>query len=412
MTRTTRMRLALFGIASAVLLAAAPAARAQATAEGTTITNTATVSFTDANANTYGTQSASVSVKVGFKAGIDVSSAATATPSSPSTGNELNFTLLNGGNGTDTLTVATTAGTGITITGYKIGTTTYATLAALNAHLDTTGIARNSSVVITVVYTVASGRGGQTSALSLTATSDRDADTTNTARTDTSSTNVTPTVAAAVSVTPDNSAIDRVPNSATVTTYTESFTVTNNGNASDTYTLAASTDNPTMITGISITGGSTVTIAANGTATVSVTYSIAAATANGTTGQLTLSATSQNDGTKNDTGDYDIRATKAVLVIAKAAFRDNQTTAITNSTSDPVKPGEFIYYRITVTNNGNAEARTISVSDVLPSEVTYNSTSMDAAGWTLSHSSGTVTGTLTSLSAGASRFFWIRVAIK
>lgn len=419
MTRTIRTRLALFGIASAILFAAAPRAQAQATVEGTVITNNAKVSFTDANNNTYTDVTASVSVTVGYKAGLDVQSTASVTPSSPSTGNELNFTVVNGGNGNDSVSVSFTSGTGVTITGYKIGATTYTTLAELNTALSGTQIARNGSLVVTVVYTVAPGQGGATIPVSMTATSRRDTDNTNTGRTDTSSTNVIPTVASGVNVTPDNSSIDRVPNSATVTTYTETFTVENTGNASDTFTLSASTSNATMVTGITIAGGSTRTIAAGGTATISVTYSIPAATANGTTGTLALTATSQSDASKSDGGSYAIRATKAVLVLAKAAFRDNKTTPIANSASDPVKPGEYFWYRLTVTNNGHAAASSVVVEDQLPTgEVVYNNNDVDAAGWTISTTtvasvvtkvSGTLSGTL---AAGASRYFWVRVQVK
>src|SRR5690348_3776973 len=95
-------------LASLLLLAAAGAQlHAQSpTPEGTVITNVATVSFTDANGNTYSSVQASVSVTVGFVAGIDVAGAATATPASPSSGDQLTFTIQNMGNGTDHVQVA------------------------------------------------------------------------------------------------------------------------------------------------------------------------------------------------------------------------------------------------------------------------------------------------------------------
>src|SRR4030081_1063165 len=122
-------------------LVTAQSASAQATPEGTVITNQATASWTDANNNTYTSVNASVSVTVGFTAGITTTSAAIVTPASPSTSNNLNFTITNAGNGTDTIgTVTTSAAAGLTITGYKIGATSYGTLAALNAALNATTV--------------------------------------------------------------------------------------------------------------------------------------------------------------------------------------------------------------------------------------------------------------------------------
>ena len=110
---------------------AVPAMAQTPTAENTVITNTASVSYTDANGNTYTPATASVAVTVGFQAGVDVTVNAAVSPLSPSAGNELPFTINNIGNGTDQFSVSTSAQAGLTITGYKIGVTTYATLAAL-----------------------------------------------------------------------------------------------------------------------------------------------------------------------------------------------------------------------------------------------------------------------------------------
>jgi uncharacterized repeat protein (TIGR01451 family) len=95
------------------------------------------------------------------------------------------------------------------------------------------------------------------------------------------------------------------------------------------------------------------------------------------------------------------------------AYRDNQTTVI-NNTTDRVLPGEYIQYKITVTNTGLASASTVALSDALPAEVTWQSTAADIpADWTLSQVAGTVTGTLTpTLAAAGSRFIWIRVQVK
>ncbi|HEX6036959.1 hypothetical protein [Longimicrobium sp.] len=383
------------------------AAQAGPTPEGTTITNTATASWTDANSNTYSSVSASASVTVGFLAAPDVSSPTTVTPVSPSTGNELAFTVTNSGNGVDSVTAAFTVGTGVTVTGYKLGSTVYPTLNDLNVALAATPIPAGSSVTVTVVYTVAPGRGGQTTPVSMTATSRRTPTTS-----DTSSTNVIPPVAAAVSTTPDGGTVQRLPSNGTQ--YTAVFTVTNNGNASDNFTLTGSTGSGSAITIVSVNGtagtGSSATIAAGGNTTVNVVYTVGNVAA-GTTQDLILTATSANNASISDPGNYTVTVVRAALSIAKAAFRDNQTTAIT--ASDRVLPGEYIQYRITVTNTGGAAASTVAVSDVLPAEVTYVSTSTDATGWTINESAGTVSASLSgTLATSASRYFWIRVRIK
>lgn len=377
------------------------------TPEGTTITNTATASWSDANSNTYASVSASASVTVGFLAAPDVTSPTTVTPPSPSTGNELAFTITNSGNGVDSVTAAFTVGTGVTVTGYKLGSVTYPTLGELNTALAGTPITAGGTVTVTVVYTVAPGRGGQTTPVTMTATSRRTPTTS-----DSSTTNVIPPVAAAVSTTPDGGTVQRLPSNGTQ--YSAVFTVTNNGNASDTFTLTGSTGSGSALTIVSVNGaagtGSSATIAAGGNTTVTVVYTVGDVAA-GTTQDLILTATSANNASISDPGNYTVTVVRAALTMAKAAFRDNQTTAIT--ASDRVLPGEYIQYRITVTNAGGAAATTVAVSDVLPAQVTYVSTSTDAAGWTINESAGTVSATLSgTLAPSASRYFWVRVRIK
>src|SRR5438034_9015555 len=152
-------------LAALALVAVAGRALAQ-TPEGTVITNTATATYTDANGNAYAPVSGSVSVTVGFKAGVTVT-ANTPSPSaaSPSTADTMTFTVANVGNGTDSMTISdgiSVAGV-ITVTGYRYGATTYASLAALNGPLASVGIAQGGSTVIKVVLDVATGKGASTS---------------------------------------------------------------------------------------------------------------------------------------------------------------------------------------------------------------------------------------------------------
>jgi uncharacterized repeat protein (TIGR01451 family) len=399
-------RLALAGLLLAPL-AASPAAAQTPTAEGTTITNTATATWSDANGNTYTPATASVSITVGFAAGVDVASPTTATPLSPSTANEQPFTITNGGNGLDSVSVSTTAGAGVTVTGYKIGSTTYPTLAALNAALAGTPISAGGTVTVTVVYTVASGQSGQSIPLGLTATSRRTP-----ANSDTSTTTLSPIAVAGISVTPDAGTVSRLPSNGTQ--YTATYTLTNPGGVGGTFNLAASTANGAVLTIVSVNGtagaSGSIAVGAGGTQTVDVVYTIATGAAAGSTAGLTLAATSSTDPSTTDTGSYTVTVIGASVSMSKEAFRDNQTTAI--GAGDRVLPGEYIQYKITVTNTGASAASTVSVSDPLPAQVTYQSAAGDAAGWTISESSGTVTAGLATLAPSASRFFWIRVRVK
>ncbi len=412
-TRATAPRisraLAVGAIALLATLASAQVAGAQATPEGTVITNTASASYTDANGNTYTAATASVSVTVGFAAGVDVTSPATVSPASPSTGNQLDFTINNTGNGTDQVSVAVTTAAGLTNVAYKYSGTTYATVAALNAVLAGVNTVAGGNIVVSVMYDVASGRGGQTLPITLTATSVRTVTTS-----DASTTNVTPPTSGSVVVTPDGATIDRLPSNGTQ--YSQVFPVQNTGNASDTYNLAATLVPGTAITIVSVNGtagaSSTVNIASGATTNITVVYTVGNVAA-GSTDQLVLTATSTNTPAQNDAGDVTVRVVKAALGMTKVAYRDDQTTVI-NNTTDRVLPGEFIQYKITVSNSGLASASTVSITDALPAAVTYNAASGDVpAEWNISESSGTVTANLTpALASSGSRFIWIRVQVK
>src|SRR3989442_1948110 len=162
-------------LAALALVAVAGRALAQ-TPEGQVIQNPAPATYTDANNNAYSAVSGSVSVTVGFKAGVTVT-ANTPSPSaaSPSTADTMTFTVANVGNGTDSMTISdgiSVAGV-ITVTGYRYGVTTYGSLAALNGALASVGIAQGGSIVIKVVFDVASGKGGVTTVYTLTSTSRR-----------------------------------------------------------------------------------------------------------------------------------------------------------------------------------------------------------------------------------------------
>jgi uncharacterized repeat protein (TIGR01451 family) len=382
------------------------------TPEGTVITNTASVSWTDANTNTYTAVTASVNITVGFLAGIDVTGSATAGPASPSTGNTLSFPIQNIGNGVDTVQIPSdptiSVGGVVTITGYVYSGTPYATRALLNTALLSVQLAQNASLTVQVKYDVASNKGGVATVLTLTAASKRTP-----ATTDSQATTITPTQAYGVAVTPDGGqSLTKLPSNGT--NYSFTFTVTNTGNGTDGYSLVASHPN-SAVTIVSVNGvaGSSTSIsgvASGAPASIAVVYSVGNVAA-GSTDNVVLTATSAGDNSQTDAGYADLTVIRPALSMAKAAYRDNQTTLLGGG--DVVLPGEYIQYKVTITNNGAAAATVVQITDAMPAEVTYQSATQDAATWTFSLSGTTLTADLTgALAPAASRFIWIRVRIK
>ncbi len=398
-------------LASVLLLGAASTLRAQSpTPEGTVITNTATVSFTDANGNTYTNVTASVSVTVGFVAGIDVAGPATAAPASPSNTNTVTFTIQNIGNGTDHVSVAeniSVAGV-IAVQHYTYNATNYASIAALNVALaGGAGVAQGATISIQVVYDVNANKGGVLTNYTLTGTSLRD-----NAVTDNQLTAITPAQTFAVAVTPDGGQnLQKLPSNGT--NYTFTFTVANGGNGSDNFTLTGS-NTGSAITVVSVNGvagtGTTITIPASSSVNVDVVYSVGNVAA-GTTDNLKLHAVSVGDASKNDDGTADLTVIRPAITVAKDAYRDNKTTLLI--ASDRVLPNEYIQFKVAVTNSGTTAASSVAIADNLPAELTYDSATPDAAGWTISNVGNNVTATLSgTLATSATRFIWIRARVK
>jgi uncharacterized repeat protein (TIGR01451 family) len=379
------------------------------TAEGTVITNTASVSYTDANTNTYSSVTASVSVTVGFLAGVDITGSASAGPASPSTANSLSFPIQNIGNGTDQFQISQSISVSgvISVTGYVYNATNYASLALLNTALAAANVTQGSSITVQVTYNVLSNKGGVLTALTMTAASQRTP-----ATTDPFATSITPAQTYAVAVTPDGGqSITRLPSNGT--NYSFTFTVTNNGNGVDNFNLVASHPSAAItivsVNGVAGSSTSITSVAALAAPTIAVVYSIGNVAA-GSTDNVVLTATSVGDNTKNDAGTADLTVIRPALAMTKAAYRDNQTTLLGGG--DVVLPGEFIRYKITITNNGAAAASVVHIDDTLPAELTYISAAGDLAGWTITNSGNDVDADLTgTLAPAAARFIWIRVRI-
>jgi uncharacterized repeat protein (TIGR01451 family) len=372
--------------------------------EGTKIKNVATATYTDANSNTYTAAKDSVSVVVGFLAAPDPSAPASATPASPSSLNVAGFTLKNSGNGVDSATVTFTAATGLTITAYTYNGTDYATLAALNAVIKLVSLPVNGTLAISVKYSVGSTYGGQTLPLTVNQYSVRTPATFYSA-----TTNVMPPAAYNVSVTPDNATVSRlVSNGAPA--YTYSFTVTNTGNTSNTYSIGATVAGPANGT-VTITNvsQSSATIAAGGNTSVTVSYTVAEGTA---PDKIVLSASGTS---ASDDGDVTVSVHKAAMTLAKRAYRlmTDLTPLDTLVAADAVTPGTGFFYKLSVSNAASAaDAKSVVITDVLPAGVTFVSATPDAAGWTINHLAGTVTASLAGdLVQNTTRFIWVKVQI-
>lgn len=220
-------------------------------------------------------------------------------------------------------------------------------------------------------------------------------------------------VTAGVAVTPDAAAIDRLPSNGT--TYSQLFTIVNVGTATDVFSVVATAIPGTVLAIVSVNGvpGSTasVSVASAGNVVIDVRYTIPTAAVTGATGLLTLMARSSTNPAVKDPGDLTVRVIRAGLVVSKQLYRDNQATVLTPA--DVVQPGEFVQYKVSVTNSGVGGAVTVHLSDPLPARTTYSTAAADLAGWTIANAAGTVTADLAgTLAAGTSRYFWIRVQIK
>jgi uncharacterized repeat protein (TIGR01451 family) len=404
-------RLQTVVLAGGLALFAVRPATAQ-TAEGTVITNEAIVNWTDANSNTYTPVNATVDVTVGFQAGLSLTpDGGSQSPASPSTGGTLTFTIQNSGNGTDQVQVAesiTDANGVISVTKYEWNSNDYGTdLAAMNTALSTADITAGSSTVITVTYDVPSDKGGLSANYQLTATSVRDGGVS-----DAGDYDITAGETFAVAVTPDGAQnLQHLPSNGT--NYTFTYTVQNNGNGPEDFDLLASFEDAIDIAIVSVNavGGTTTTInlAAGASTTIDVIYTVLDRPA-ATKDTVFLKATSVNNPATFDSGFADLTVIRPALAITKEAWLDDQSAEI----SADVLPGQFIQYKVTVTNNGTAPASSVVVTDALGAlPVTYISNS-DPGGWaSIVESAGTVTATLTGTLAasGGSAYFWIRVQI-
>ena len=392
-----------------------PTAAYGQTAEGTDIINTATVSFSDANSNVYSTVDGVATVTVGHVAGIDVvAGAATATPLVNSTGNTMTFTVNNVGNGVDTLSVSQTNSdpSVLTVTQFTYNSANYANIGLLNTALADSTVVAGGSVVITVEYSIADDTGGEPSTYTLTATSVRDVGVNDSF--DNDNTVVTPSLTGSVVTLPDGAqTLSHLPNTGTVPTYTFTFTVDNQQTGQDDFDLLVTKTGSGAITIVSVNafaGDSTrVTLGpGSGPTNFDVIYSVAGSA--GTVDTLFLEARSVANGATTDSGYADMTIIEADLGITKVAYLTDKVTPIGASL---VLPGDFIEYKVTVTNNGTAQAASVVVTDNLPATLTYVSRFNDVGTWDVTGTGNNRTFTLNpgTLNAAASVSFFIRAQV-
>jgi uncharacterized repeat protein (TIGR01451 family) len=382
------------------------------TREGTVITNEATANFSDGNGNRYDEVRASATVTVGFLSNLDVTMPLVATPEGPSSGNTLDITVLNEGNGVDFLSLAFVEPEGLTNVSYKVAGITFPTLADLNAWLSLSpnGLAADGTLVITVVYDVADNYGGSDLTLKATVTSTKAPE--QEGGSDGGETVITPRLDRNVTATADLSAIERLPSNGVK--YTETFQITNTGNAREQIDISALANSGLTIEQILYNGSpvSYLPLDAKESVTVTVVYLVNQVDA-GTSIVLTLTATVNSDATKTASGTTTVTVIRPKVTMTKSAFRDDQSTAI--ASSDRVLPGERIQYRLTVTNGGDTPATSVSLEDVLPVELILLGASADGAGWEIVENlaAGSVAAALRGeLAKDESRFIWVRAEVQ
>jgi uncharacterized repeat protein (TIGR01451 family) len=189
------------------------------------------------------------------------------------------------------------------------------------------------------------------------------------------------------------------------------FTVTNTGNASDTFTLAAAdvtTGDQFDVSSYAIyidvnndnayDAGDTlvtapVTIARDSALNVLIVSTIPGAVVNTNTAQMTLTATTTstatvgaesptvedvvfadagNNGTEVDTNTYTIVTATLAVVKSAAVISD----PINGATNPKAIPGATVRYTMVVTNSGTAAATAVTLTDTIPTNTTYVNGSM------------------------------------
>lgn len=237
--------------------------------------------------------------------------------------------------------------------------------------------------------------------------------------------NVTVAQVAAVSLSPATSSQQQPAGAAA----TYAVTVTNKGNGSDTFSLAAaSASSPAWTAAIykddGANGGvandgvrqagetniatSTGSLAADASFRCFVVVQVPSGAAVSSTDTTTLTATSQFDSAKKGTATCTTTVAAPALVLSKSVDKAN------------AKAGEAIVYTITYQNSGSTSVQSVVITDAVPSGTTYVTNSVTLSGSQktdasdsdeVTVSAGTITIVVGNVAAGASGTISFRVTV-
>jgi uncharacterized repeat protein (TIGR01451 family) len=167
------------------------------------------------------------------------------------------------------------------------------------------------------------------------------------------------------------------------------LTVTNKGNGTDTFTLAAASGSSPAWTvtiykddgggggtandgvhqaGETHVASNTGSLAAEATFKCFVAVAIPASAARGAVDAATLTATSQFDATKKATSSFSTTVSGAAMSLSKSVDKSQAA------------PGETIRYTITYSNTGDASAASVMIRDTIPTAVAYVANSVKVNG--------------------------------
>ena len=364
---------------------------------GTTITQTDSVSSTSSDPNS-GNNTATVNTQVSGSADLSVTN--TPAPVPVLANANITYTQVVTNNGPSaaaavTLTDALPANTSaVSLTGPGGWTCTLVTLICTNASL-----APGAPATITFVVKVTNGTAAGTAINETVNVTTTTADPVLTNNSATASDVVA--LASQADLITTNSASPTLVAAGSNVTYTQ--IVTNNGPAVTTAGMTITQTTPPNTTFQSMTppagwtcgtlppvgGTGTITctasgtLAVNGTATFTLLLQVNAGTTSGTnvTDTVTASAANIVPGITTNTA-------SATVVVASANSAD--VAIVKTGSPNPVTQGTPLTYTLTITNNGPASATNVTVTDTLPSVVTYLSATATPSG-SCSEANGVVT---------------------